>query len=154
MIILVLGLGMGGWASIKTMDELSRSSSCLIDAQRCADDAADAIIVQKMLSLQRSQRRRVVAARADDDAFRVTRRHDDGLDRLRPRRHLLRTTTAPPRRLRSFSMVFSSRRFSVIGLTSCTGSSGFTGRAEVDLERLDLVTPEQRTHQRILLPSW
>ena len=39
-------------------------------------------------------------------------------------------------------MVFSSRRFSVIGFTSsAAGSSCFTGRAEVDLERLDLVTP-------------
>ena len=39
-------------------------------------------------------------------------------------------------------IVFSNRRFSVIGFTSsAAGSSGFTGRADVDRDLLDLVTP-------------
>jgi len=39
-------------------------------------------------------------------------------------------------------MVFNNRRFSVIGFTSSVdGSSGFTGLAEVERDRLDLVTP-------------
>ena len=55
------------------------------------DEKRKSIIVQK-LSLQRSERRGIIAARADDDALHGVA-HDDALDRLRldgPRRRVLR----------------------------------------------------------------